>query len=108
MDRMVVEQRLSDQGVLQLTLPLGVDEAGRDVRITIEPVRPTKEITPEEWRKVSWRPRGAGRENLRDLRRAISKRENHFREPPARHERVRRPHASRAAVEGNREASCRG
>ena len=51
MDRMVVEQRLSDQGVLQLTLPLGVDEAGRDVRITIEPVRPKKEITPEEWRE---------------------------------------------------------
>ncbi len=51
MDRIVVEQRLSADGVLQLTLPLGADEAGRDVRITIDPVRPKKEITPEEWRE---------------------------------------------------------
>ncbi len=51
MDRIVVERRLSAEGVLQLTLPLGEGEAGRDVRITIEPVRPHNEITLEEWRK---------------------------------------------------------
>lgn len=32
-----------------MTLPLGVEEAGRDVRVTIEPVGP-KLVTPDEWR----------------------------------------------------------
>jgi hypothetical protein len=50
MNRIVVERRISDDGVLQLTLPLGADEAGRDVRVTVEPVGSNKEMTPEEWR----------------------------------------------------------
>jgi hypothetical protein len=29
---------------------LGVDEAGRDVRVTVEVVGPKKEMTPEDWR----------------------------------------------------------
>jgi hypothetical protein len=40
MNRIVVERRLSSEGVLQFTLLLGADEAGRDVRVTIEPVGP--------------------------------------------------------------------
>lgn len=50
MNRIVVERRVSSDGVLQLTLPLGADEAGRDVRVTVEAVGPKKEMTPEEWR----------------------------------------------------------
>ncbi len=51
MNRIVVERRVSNNGFLQLTLPLGADEAGRDVRVTVEPVvGPKKEMTPEEWR----------------------------------------------------------
>jgi len=50
MDRIVIERRVSGEGVLQLTLPLGADEAGRDVRVTVEPVGPKKEMTPDEWR----------------------------------------------------------
>jgi len=50
MNRIVVEQRLSSEGVLQLTLPLGADEAGRDVRVTIEPVGPKDEMALEVWR----------------------------------------------------------
>ncbi len=50
MNRIVVERRVSDDGFLQLTLPLGADQAGRDVRVTVEPVRPKKEMTPEDWR----------------------------------------------------------
>jgi hypothetical protein len=55
MNRIVVERRVSSDGVLQLTLPLGPDplgpdQAGRDVRVTVETVGPTKEMTPDEWR----------------------------------------------------------
>jgi hypothetical protein len=53
MNRIVVERRVSGEGVLELTLPLGMDEAGSDVRITVEPVgpeTPAKEMTPDEWR----------------------------------------------------------
>jgi hypothetical protein len=50
MHRTVVERRLSGEGVLELTLPFGAEEAGRDVWVTIEPVGPKRQITPEEWR----------------------------------------------------------
>jgi hypothetical protein len=50
MQRIVVEQRLKLGGVLELCLPLGEDWAGQDVRVTIEPLRPIRAITPEEWR----------------------------------------------------------
>jgi hypothetical protein len=50
MQRIVVEQRLSRDGVLELRIPLGEDQAGRDVRVTIEPLRPKRATTPEEWR----------------------------------------------------------
>jgi hypothetical protein len=50
MNRIVIEQRVSGDGVLQLTLPLGVEEADRDVRITVEPVGQKREMTLDEWR----------------------------------------------------------
>jgi hypothetical protein len=50
MNRIVVERRVSADGVLQLSLSLGPDEAGRDVRVTVEPVHPRQGMTPDEWR----------------------------------------------------------
>ena len=50
MNRIVVEKRVSDDGVLEFKLPMGMGEAGRDVRVTVEPVSPKKEMTPDEWR----------------------------------------------------------
>ena len=50
MTRIVVERRLSAEGVLQLSLPLGADQADREVRVTIEAVGPKKDMTPEDWR----------------------------------------------------------
>ena len=38
MNRIVVERRVNNDGFLQLTLSLGPEEAGRDVRVTIDPV----------------------------------------------------------------------
>jgi hypothetical protein len=50
MQRIVIEQRLSRGGVLELRLPLGEDQAGRDVRVTIEPLGSKGAMTQEEWR----------------------------------------------------------
>jgi hypothetical protein len=50
MQRIIVERRLGRGGVLELRLHLGEDQAGRDVRVTIEPLDPTRGMTPEEWR----------------------------------------------------------
>lgn len=50
MNRIVVEQRVSDEGILQILLPLGLEEAGSDVRVTIERVDPINKLTPDEWR----------------------------------------------------------
>jgi hypothetical protein len=50
MNRIVIEQQASAEGVLNITLSLGKDEAGRNVRVTVEPANPEKKMTPEEWR----------------------------------------------------------
>jgi hypothetical protein len=50
MNRIVVEKRVSDDGVLEFKLPMGMGEAGRDVRVTVEPISRKKEMTPDEWR----------------------------------------------------------
>jgi hypothetical protein len=50
MQRIIVEQRLGRGGVLELQLPLGEDQAGRNVRVTIEPLDTVSSMTQEEWR----------------------------------------------------------
>ncbi len=50
MQRIVIEHRLSRGGVLELHLPLGEDQADRDVRVTIDPLGSKRELTPEQWR----------------------------------------------------------
>lgn len=51
MQRIEVERRVPLNGILQLTLPLGVDEADRLVKITVESVGPSQEMSREEWRE---------------------------------------------------------
>ncbi len=50
MDRIVVTSRVGSDGTLQLALPVGPAAAGREVRITIEPVGPPA-LSPDEWRR---------------------------------------------------------
>jgi hypothetical protein len=50
MTRIVVERQVNADGVLHLDLPLGAAEAGRSVRVTVEPAKPPPGMTPEEWR----------------------------------------------------------
>lgn len=49
MNRMVVHSRVGEDGVLHLTVPIGKDDADREVQVTIEPVGPSP-MTQEEWR----------------------------------------------------------
>lgn len=44
----VLTSKVGPDGVLHLTLPLVA--ADQDVRVTVEPITPKKQMTPEEWR----------------------------------------------------------
>lgn len=47
MNRMVVKSKVDGAGILHLELTVGVDEANKEVQVTVEPVRPT--MTQKEW-----------------------------------------------------------
>jgi hypothetical protein len=48
MNRIVVKSKVSSDGVLHLALPVGLEEADKEVQVTVEPVaRPA--MTQEEW-----------------------------------------------------------
>ena len=49
MNRMVVKSRGGSDGVLHLALPVGVEEADKEVLITVELATPKKVMTQEEW-----------------------------------------------------------
>lgn len=51
MNRMVVKSTVGDDGVLHLALPVGIDEANREVQVTVEPVAPVR-LPPEQWREL--------------------------------------------------------
>jgi len=50
MDRIVVKSRVGSNGILQLDLPVGLADAGREVQITVEPIGPPA-LSPDEWRR---------------------------------------------------------
>jgi hypothetical protein len=49
MNRMVVKSRVGSDGVLHLALPVGAEEANKEVQVTVEPITPKKDMTQEEW-----------------------------------------------------------
>ncbi len=51
MDRLVVQSRVGSDGVLHIDIPVGKDEADREVQVTIDPVQPGPPMTQEEWRQ---------------------------------------------------------
>jgi hypothetical protein len=51
MNRMVVKSTVSSDGILHLALPVGMEEANREVQVTVEPVLPAP-MSQEEWRKL--------------------------------------------------------
>ena len=51
MNRMVLKSKVSSDGVLHLALPVGLEEADKEVQITVESVPPLA-MSQEEWRKT--------------------------------------------------------
>jgi hypothetical protein len=49
LDRLVVISRIGGDGVLHLDLPVGLADAEREVRVTVEPL--PESMTQEEWRQ---------------------------------------------------------
>jgi hypothetical protein len=49
MNRVRVKSKVGNDGVLQVSLPLGSSEAGQEVQITIEPVNRSS-LSADEWR----------------------------------------------------------
>lgn len=49
MNRMVVTSKVGSDGVLHLALPVGLEEADKEVQITVEPIAPDEEMTQAEW-----------------------------------------------------------
>lgn len=51
MNRMVLQSRVGSDGVLQITVPMGKEDADREVQVTIDPARAgPPSMTQEEWR----------------------------------------------------------
>jgi hypothetical protein len=52
MNRIVLQSRVGSDGVLHITVPIGKEDADREVQVTIDPVRagPSPSMTNEEWR----------------------------------------------------------
>ena len=54
MNRIVIRSKVGSDGVLHLSMPLGLVDAGEDVQVTVEPYSPQRTViqTPGEWK--SW------------------------------------------------------
>jgi len=49
MIRIVVKSRVSSDGMLQLSVPVGLEEAEHEVQVTVEQIAPAEAMTPQEW-----------------------------------------------------------
>jgi hypothetical protein len=49
MNRMVLHSRVGSDGVLHITVPIGKEDADREVEVTIDPAPPS--MTQEEWKQ---------------------------------------------------------
>lgn len=49
MNPIVVKSKVGGDGVLHLALPVGAEEANKEVQITVESITPKKAMTQQEW-----------------------------------------------------------
>jgi hypothetical protein len=49
MNRFVVKSKISSDGILHFSLPVGLEDAHREVRVTVEPLDSPKPMTQQEW-----------------------------------------------------------
>ena len=50
MNRISMKSKVNSDGVLHLALPVGLEEANREVHVTVDPVIPGVPMTQEAWR----------------------------------------------------------
>jgi hypothetical protein len=58
MSRVTLSARVDADGVLRVTVPLGIKEADREVRVTVEPAPVKKTMSQAEW--AAWVDSKAG------------------------------------------------
>jgi hypothetical protein len=51
MNRIVVKSKVSSDGILHLSVPVGLEEADKEVQVTVEQLASKKQQTREEWRE---------------------------------------------------------
>lgn len=51
MNRMVLRSTVSSDGVLHLALPIGIEEANKEVQVTVEAAIPLP-VSQEEWKEL--------------------------------------------------------
>jgi hypothetical protein len=49
MNRIVVKGKVSRDGILHLSVPLGLEEADKEVQVTVQPLATRQPMTQEEW-----------------------------------------------------------
>lgn len=49
MQRILVRSKVGSDGVLHLSLPLGLEDVDREVQVTVESCSPSPAMTPTEW-----------------------------------------------------------
>jgi hypothetical protein len=66
MDPIVVHSRIGADGVLQITVPIGPADAGREVDVTIKPAEPEhrKNSKQQEWRQFILETAGTWQRDL--------------------------------------------
>jgi hypothetical protein len=109
MNRMVLQSRVGADGVLHISVPIGKEDADRDVEVTIDPARAgSPQMTQEEWREFVLRTAGSITDpSFVRHEQGEYERRRIYRDAPARHEFLRRPLAARSRVECYGQARCR-
>ena len=58
MNRIMLKSKVSSDGILHLALPVGLEEANKEVQVTVEPTPPGA-MSQEEWREFVKRTAGS-------------------------------------------------
>jgi hypothetical protein len=101
MNRMFLQSLVGADRALQISVPIGKQDAGRDVQVTIDPVRAgSPQMTQEEWREFVLRTAGSiPTPRSCATNKASTSGVRIYRDAPVRHEFLRRPLAARSRVE---------
>ncbi len=66
MNRTVLHSRVGADGILHIRVPIGKEDADREVQVTIDPVREdSPSMTREEWRQFVMETAGAWQGDLK-------------------------------------------